>query len=94
MPPVQPPPGMVFVPGWGMVSMEALAQAQATMPPDRPGAFAEGDYLGVIAYMLQSNGGKPSAQPLTAATTARLGVGLDPQVALTVAASASGGAAV
>ena len=29
VPPVQPPPGMVFVPGWGMVSMEALAQAQA-----------------------------------------------------------------
>ncbi len=39
------------------------------MPPDRPGALAESEYLGVIAYVLQSNGGKPSAQPLTAATT-------------------------
>ncbi len=42
VPPVQPPPGMVFVPGWGMVSMEAIAQAQAQaagVGGGRPGPY-------------------------------------------------------
>jgi hypothetical protein len=50
MPPTQPPPGMVFVPGWGMVSMEVLAQAQAVAagvaPPGRPGPPYRGPYAG------------------------------------------------
>ena len=82
--------GPEFVAKWGdKTAAELLAQAQATMPPDRPGALAEGEYLGVIAYMLQANGGKAGAQRLTAATPAPLGAGLNPQVALAAAASAA-----
>jgi len=41
MPPFQPPPGMVYVPGWGMVTMEALANAQAqTAGVSRPPTMA------------------------------------------------------
>ena len=58
------------------------------MPPDRPGALPEETYLGVIAYMLQTNGGAASAEPLTAATSARVGAGLDARVAAAAAAAA------
>ena len=73
--------GPEFVAKWGdKTAADLLAQVRATMPPDRPGALAEAEYLGVIAYVLQSNGGKPSARLLTAATPARLGAGLNPVI--------------
>jgi alcohol dehydrogenase (cytochrome c) len=80
--------GPEFLAKWGERSTtDLLAQTRATMPPDRPGALSEDQYLGVIAYILQSNGGAASAQPLTAAAGARIGTGLDPQVALVAAAT-------
>ena len=80
--------GPEFVAKWGERSTtELLAQTRATMPPDRPGALSEDQYLGVIAYILQSNGGAASAQALTAAAGARIGTGLNPQVALVAAAT-------
>ena len=70
--------GPEFVAKWGERSTsDLLAQASATMPPDRPGALGQDAYLGIVAYILQSNGGAPSAQPLTAAAGARIGAGLD-----------------
>jgi alcohol dehydrogenase (cytochrome c) len=79
--------GPEFVAKWGERSTtELLAQAAATMPPDRPGALSQAEYLGVIAYMLEANGGGASAQALTAAAGARIGTGLNPQVALAAAA--------
>ena len=85
--------GPEFVAKWGdKTAADLLAQVRATMPPDRPGALAEAEYLGVIAYVLQSNGGKPSAQLLTAATPARLGAGLDPVIGIPMPASSPGGA--
>jgi alcohol dehydrogenase (cytochrome c) len=86
--------GPEFAAKWGERSTtDLLAQIRATMPPDRPGALSEPEYLGIIAYVLQSNGGAASPQPLTAATSARLGAGLNPQVALVAAAAAPAAAA-
>jgi alcohol dehydrogenase (cytochrome c) len=86
--------GPEFVAKWGeRGTNELLAQARATMPPDRPGALSEETYLGLIAYLLQSNGGAASAAPLTAATSARVGAGLDARVAAAAAAAPAGAAA-
>ena len=50
--------GPEFVAKWGeRGTNELLAQARATMPPDRPGALSEETYLGLVAYLLQANGG-------------------------------------
>ncbi len=88
--------GPEFVTKWGdRPTAELLAQVRATMPPDKPGALPEEQYVGILAYVLESNGGAPSRQPLTTATSARIGLGLNPQVALAAAAAAaavSGGA--
>jgi alcohol dehydrogenase (cytochrome c) len=81
--------GPEFAAKWGERSTaDLLAQMRATMPPDRPGALPEAEYLGVIAYILQSNGGAASAQPLTSAAPAPIGAGLNPQVAVAAAAAA------
>ena len=70
--------GPEFVAKWGERGVaELVATMRATMPPDRPGALPEAQYLGLVAYVLQTNGGTPSAAPLAAATTARIGAGLD-----------------
>jgi alcohol dehydrogenase (cytochrome c) len=74
--------GPEFVAKWGGRGIDELvAQLRATMPPDRPGALPEEQYLGLVAYILQANGGTASAGPLGAATTARVGAGLDTRVA-------------
>ncbi len=63
--------GPEFVAKWGeRGTSELLVQARATMPPDRPGALSEETYLGLIAYLLQSNGGAANAEPLTVAGSA------------------------
>jgi len=46
--------GPEFVSRWGeRTTAEWLALAGATMPPDRPGALSQPEYLGVLAYILQ-----------------------------------------
>jgi alcohol dehydrogenase (cytochrome c) len=62
------------------------------MPPDRPGGLDLSQYLGIIAYIRQANGGAPNGERLEVATNARIGTGLDPQVTLAVAAVAPGAA--
>jgi alcohol dehydrogenase (cytochrome c) len=87
--------GPEFVAKWGeRGTNELLAQMRATMPPDRPGALSEEQYLGVLAHLLQANGGAASVSALTAASTARIGTGLNPQAALAAAAAAPPGAPV
>jgi alcohol dehydrogenase (cytochrome c) len=74
--------GPEFIAKWGeRGTSELLAQARATMPPDRPGALGEDAYLGLIAYILQANGGTASAEPIGVASSARVGAGLSAQVA-------------
>jgi alcohol dehydrogenase (cytochrome c) len=83
--------GPEFVAKWGERGVqELLAQIRATMPPDRPGGLAEDQYLGIVAYLLQQNGGTPSAEPLTTATMAAVGAGLDAQLAARLAAASAG----
>jgi len=63
---------------------ELIAQLRTTMPPEGPGSLPEETYLGVVAYLLESNGSEPSRQVLTATTSNAIGSGL--------AAQAPGGA--
>ena len=86
--------GPEFAAKWGERSTaDLLAQIRSTMPPDRPGALAESEYVGVIAHILQSNGAAANASALAVATVAPIGAGLNPQVALAAAASSGPAAA-
>ncbi|HJR71487.1 MAG TPA: c-type cytochrome, partial [Gammaproteobacteria bacterium] len=54
--------GPEFVTKWGERGIDELvATMRATMPPDRPGALPEEQYVGLAAYILQTNGGTASA---------------------------------
>src|SRR5579862_496777 len=49
--------GSEFMSAWGMRSpRELLAFMQLTMPPARPGALAQEEYVNIAAFILQSNG--------------------------------------
>ena len=52
----------------GRNTTDLLIQLRATMPPESPGSLPEATYLGVIAYLLQTNGFAASNAALTAAT--------------------------
>jgi alcohol dehydrogenase (cytochrome c) len=58
---------------------ELIAQLRATMPPEGPGSLPEATYLGVVAFILESNGSEASRQPLTATTATAIGSGLSAQ---------------
>ena len=58
---------------WGArPARDLIVYMQATMPPGRP-SLAESDYINVTAFILQSNGAAPGAQPLVAATATQIG---------------------
>jgi len=57
----------------GRTTSDLLVQLRATMPPEGPGSLPEGTYLGVIAFLLQTNGFAANGQPLTGATSAVIG---------------------
>ena len=57
----------------GRNTTDLLIQLRATMPPEAPGSLPEATYLGVIAYLLQTNGFAANNAPLTAATSAVIG---------------------
>ena len=84
--------GPEFVGRWGnRATSDLIAQARSTMPPDNPGGLPAQTYADIVAYMLQANGGVPSAAAVDAGTTARIGDGLSTQaVAAAPAAAASG----
>jgi alcohol dehydrogenase (cytochrome c) len=57
----------------GRNTTDLLIQLRATMPPEAPGSLPEAMYLGVIAYLLQTNGFAANNAALTAATSAVIG---------------------
>jgi alcohol dehydrogenase (cytochrome c) len=74
--------GPEFVAKWGpRTTGELLSWVGNTMPPDRPGGLSQVEYLGLVSFILQSNGGAPTAQALTPTTNAPIGAGLSAQAA-------------
>src|SRR5438034_10668852 len=60
--------GPEFMSAWGGRSpRELLSFMQLTMPPTRPGALSQEEYVNVAAFILQQNGGAAGAQALTPA---------------------------
>ena len=57
----------------GRTTSDLLVQLRATMPPEGPGSLPESAYLGVIAFLLQTNGFAASTEPLTAAASVVIG---------------------
>src|SRR5438105_13143696 len=57
--------GSEFMGAWGRRSpRELLSFMQLTMPPTRPGALSQEEYVNVAAFVLQQNGAIAGAQPL------------------------------
>ena len=60
--------GTEFIDAWGRRSTrELLSFMQLTMPPTRPGALSQEEYVNIAAFILQSNGAPAGAQALTPA---------------------------
>ncbi|HVY66109.1 MAG TPA: PQQ-binding-like beta-propeller repeat protein [Gammaproteobacteria bacterium] len=57
----------------GRTTADLLQQLKATMPPEAPGSLPEASYLGIISFLLQTNGFAANTTPLTAATSAVIG---------------------
>ena len=58
--------GSEFMDAWGRrTPRELLSFIQLTMPPTRPGALSQEEYLGIAAFILQSNGAAAGGQALT-----------------------------
>jgi mono/diheme cytochrome c family protein len=58
--------GSEFMDAWGRrTPRELLSFIQLTMPPTRPGALSQEEYLGIAAFILQSNGATAGGQALT-----------------------------
>src|SRR5215831_5388048 len=57
--------GSEFIGSWGRRSTrELLSFMQLTMPPTRPGALSQEEYVNVAAFILQQNGAAAGAQGL------------------------------
>ncbi len=65
--------GPNFMSVWGDRSIaELYTRIQGSMPPERAGALADAEYLGIVAHILQTNGARGSGQPLTASAAAQI----------------------
>src|SRR5215831_11946693 len=65
--------GSEFMSAWGRrTTRELLSFMQLTMPPTRPGALSQEEYVNVAAFILQSNGAPAGAQALGATTDVAL----------------------
>src|SRR5688572_15055109 len=59
--------GNAFLQAWGSRSTkELLSFMQLTMPPQRPGGLSPQEYLDIVAFILQQNGGAAGNQAFTA----------------------------
>jgi len=59
--------GSAFLQAWGSRSTkELLSFMQLTMPPQRPGGLSPQEYLDIVAFILQQNGGAAGNQAFTA----------------------------
>jgi len=64
--------GKPFIDTWGArTTKELLEYMSAAMPYGGPSLSAE-TYIGILAYILQSNGATPGPEALSAATVARI----------------------
>jgi alcohol dehydrogenase (cytochrome c) len=80
-----------FAGGWSArTTRDLTGLIQTTMPPDRPGALPEQDYINIAAFILQYNGATPGTQALTAETAVPIGSFLRPGAAPAGAAAAGG----
>jgi alcohol dehydrogenase (cytochrome c) len=71
---IPPLAGPAFIGSWSTRNTRDLfGLIQTTMPTDRPGALPAETYVNIVAFILQSNGRTPGAQPLTAATSVVIG---------------------
>jgi alcohol dehydrogenase (cytochrome c) len=62
--------GSLFMGSWGnRTTKDLLAFMQGAMPPGNPGGLGEATYLNIAAFILDSNGARPGAAPLTAAAS-------------------------
>ena len=60
--------GSEFMDAWGRrTTREFLSFIQLTMPPSRPGALSQEEYVNIAAFILQSNGAAAGATALTPA---------------------------
>ena len=65
--------GSDFMTKWGeRTTAELISFMKLTMPPANPGSLDEQAYIGIAAFLLDANGARAGAQPLTAAS----GVGI------------------
>ena len=61
--------GSLFMGSWGnRTTRDLLAFMQGSMPPGNPGGLSEATYLNIAAFILDSNGARPGAEPLTVAS--------------------------
>jgi alcohol dehydrogenase (cytochrome c) len=74
----------------GRTTADLLAFMQGAMPPGNPGGLGEATYLNIAAFILDSNGARPGAQPLTTATKVEIRSIATGQPRLQVAGGAQG----
>src|SRR5438270_12629603 len=66
--------GSEFMGSWGRRSpRELLSFMQLTMPPTRPGALSQEEYVNVAAFVLQQNGATAGAQALAPTVDVAIG---------------------
>jgi len=66
--------GTNFINTWrNKTTSDLFNKISTTMPPGSAGSLGDQTVLGITAFILQSNGAAPGAQPLTAATAAAIG---------------------
>jgi alcohol dehydrogenase (cytochrome c) len=60
--------GSLFMGSWGgRTTGDLVGFISGSMPPGNPGGLGEATYLNIAAFILDSNGARPGAQPLTTA---------------------------
>src|SRR5580658_834772 len=75
----------------GRTTADLLAFMQGAMPPGNPGGLGEATYLNIAAFILDSNGARPGAQPLTTAAKVEIRSIATGQPRLQVAQAGRGG---
>ncbi|HET8698710.1 MAG TPA: PQQ-binding-like beta-propeller repeat protein, partial [Gammaproteobacteria bacterium] len=74
--PTAPLAGPEFLTKWqGQSTNDLVAKMRTTMPPESPGGLPEATYLGLVAYILETNGNRATAEALTSASGAPIGGG-------------------
>src|ERR1700752_1244899 len=66
--------GLGFVSVWrSRTTRDLFERISTSMPPGKAGLVPEQDVLAIIAFILQSNGARPGAKPLTATAAIPIG---------------------